>query len=161
MKNLLHVIYAVIKYGAIFRTESLLQFRTITLHLAQIHNECTFQNAFPMQSLLAAFKIETPFFKIKHQGFILLFVAFCFLSTGREKPKERPNRRLWGSQEMQPEHSHSTANVCSFPIPEHVGEMGGSLCWEGSSAPGTQVLHCKNHGVPVILLQCCNSYALV
>lgn len=135
MKDLLRVIYAVIKYGAIFRTESLLQFRTISPHLVQIHNECTFQNAFPTHTLLAAFKIETAFFKIKHQGFILLFVVFYFLSPGREDPKERPNRQLRGLQEMQPEHSHSTTNACSFPIPEHGGEMGWPLCWEGSSLP--------------------------
>lgn len=83
------MIYAVIKYGAIFRTESVPQFRTITPHLPQIHNECAFHNAFPMHTLLAAFKIETAFFQIKHQGFIL----FYYLSSFTSFPLGGKNRR--------------------------------------------------------------------
>lgn len=52
-------------------------FRTITLYLTQIHNECIFQNVFPKHSLLVAFKIEPPFFKkTSFCLFCLLFLPF-------------------------------------------------------------------------------------
>lgn len=62
-------------------------FRTITLYLTQIHNECIFQNVFPKHSLLVAFKIEPPFFKKN----IILFILSSFPSFslgGKKKIRE-------------------------------------------------------------------------
>lgn len=68
--------------GQLLEPNHCYHFTTITLYLAQIHNECILQNVFPMHRLLVLFKMETLFFK---KNYFVYFCFFSFLSTGRKK----------------------------------------------------------------------------
>ena len=100
-------------------------FRTITLYLTQIHDECSFQNVSPMHSLLVAFKMQTPFFK-KH--YFVDFVFFSCPSTERKKFGEAKRAASVPITQLAGDAGRRQAECCKYIQIHHF------LAWNVSSA---------------------------